>query len=59
MDLSYSLGLKVKESGLITDVIVGGPAQKAGVSPSVRLIAVNNRQFTPVVLRRGRREDCV
>jgi hypothetical protein len=27
------------------------PAQKAGVPPSVKLIAVNNRQFTPTVLR--------
>jgi len=51
VDLSYSLGLKVKEDGLITDVIVGGPAQKAGLAPSVKLIAVNNRQFTPTVLR--------
>jgi predicted metalloprotease with PDZ domain len=51
VDLSYSLGLKVKEDGSITDVMVGGPAQKAGVSPSVKLIAVNNRQFTPTVLR--------
>ena len=51
VDLSYSLGLKVKEDGLITDVIVGGPAQKAGVAPSVKLIAVNDRQFTPTVLR--------
>jgi len=51
VDLSYSLGLKVKEDGLVTDVIVGGPAQKAGVSPSVKLIAVNNREFTPTMLR--------
>ena len=51
VDLSYSLGLKVKEDGMITDVIVGGPAQKAGVSPSVKLIAVNNREFTPTMLR--------
>jgi predicted metalloprotease with PDZ domain len=51
VDLSYSLGLKVKEDGLITDVIVGGPAQMAGVSPSVKLIAVNNREFTPTMLR--------
>ena len=51
VDLSYSLGLKVKEDGLVTDVIVGGPAQKAGLAPSVKLIAVNNRQFTPTVLR--------
>ena len=29
----------------------GGPAQKAGVAPSVKLIAVNGRQFNPTVLR--------
>ena len=29
----------------------GGPAQKAGIAPAVKLIAVNNRQFNPTVLR--------
>ncbi len=50
-DLTYSIGLKVKEDGTIVDVQYGGPAQKAGVAPAVKLIAVNNRQFTPTVLR--------
>lgn len=50
-DLSYSIGLQVKEDGTIADVHYGGPAQKAGVAPSTKLIAVNNRQFTPTVLR--------
>jgi len=50
-DLSYSIGLKVKEDGTITDVQFGGPAQKAGIAPAVKLIAVNNRQFNPTVLR--------
>jgi predicted metalloprotease with PDZ domain len=50
-DLSYSIGLKVREDGSIADVQYGGPAQKAGVAPSTTLIAVNNRQFTPTVLR--------
>ena len=50
-DLSYSIGLKVKEDGTIADVQYGGPAQKAGVAPAVKLIAVNSRQFTPTVLR--------
>jgi predicted metalloprotease with PDZ domain len=49
--LSYSIGLKVREDGSIADVQYGGPAQKAGVAPSTKLIAVNNRQFTPTVLR--------
>jgi predicted metalloprotease with PDZ domain len=50
-DLSYSIGVKVKDDGTITDVLFGGPAQKAGITPSVKLIAVNNRQYTMTVLR--------
>ncbi len=52
VDLSYSIGMQVKsEDGTIGDVHYGGPAQKAGVTPSVKLIAVNGRQFNPTVLR--------
>jgi predicted metalloprotease with PDZ domain len=50
-DLSYSIGLQVKEDGTIADVQYGGPAQKAGVAPAVKVIAVNGRQFTPTVVR--------
>jgi predicted metalloprotease with PDZ domain len=52
VDLTYSIGLKVKEDdGTIVDVRYGGPAQQAGIAPSVKLIAVNGRQYTPTVLR--------
>ena len=51
LNLSYSLGLKVKEDGGVVDVAYGGPAQKAGIAPAVAIVAVNNRQFTPTVLR--------
>jgi predicted metalloprotease with PDZ domain len=52
VDLTYSLGLKVKEDdGAILDVAYDGPARKAGVTPSVKLVAVNGREFTPTVLR--------
>jgi len=51
VDLTYSLGLKVKDDGAILDVAYDGPARKAGVTPSVKLIAVNGREFTPAVLR--------
>jgi predicted metalloprotease with PDZ domain len=47
----YSIGLKVSEDGAISDVAMGGPAQKAGISPSTKLVAVNNRQYAPVILR--------
>jgi predicted metalloprotease with PDZ domain len=50
-DLTYSIGLQVREDGTIEDVRYGGPAQKAGVTPSVKLIAVNGRQFSPTVIR--------
>jgi len=32
-------------------VVYQGPAQKAGIAPAVKLIAVNGRQYTPTVLR--------
>ena len=51
VNLSYSIGLKVTEDGNITDIAMGGPAQKAGVSPATKLIAVNGRQYFPVILR--------
>ena len=51
VDLSYSIGMKVKEDGAIADVQYGGPAQKAGIAPSAKLVAVNGRQYTPAVLR--------
>ena len=41
----------MKEDGTIVDVRYGGPAQKGGVAPSAKLIAVNGRQYTPTVLR--------
>jgi predicted metalloprotease with PDZ domain len=50
-DLSYSIGLLAREDGSIVDVRYGGPAQKAGVTPSVKVIAVNGRQYTQTVLR--------
>ena len=36
---------------MVVDVAYGGPAQKAGIAPAVAIVAVNNRQFTPTVLR--------
>ena len=52
VDLTYSIGLKVKEEdGAVADVRYGGPAQSAGIAPQVKLIAVNGRQYTPTILR--------
>ncbi len=50
-DLSYSIGLAIKEDGVIEDVKMNGPAQKAGVTPATRLIAVNGRKANALLLR--------
>jgi len=50
-DLQFSLGLIVKEDGYILDVVADSPADKAGISPAMKLVAVNGRRWTPELLR--------
>jgi predicted metalloprotease with PDZ domain len=57
LDASFSIGLELKDDGVIVDTIEGMPAAKAGIGPGMRLIAVNGRRFSteksssPQVLR--------
>ena len=51
-DMSYCLGFSVNsEEGTIKSVIPGSPADRAGMSPGLKLVAVNNRSWTPELLR--------
>ena len=50
-DLTLSLGLVVKSEGGVDDVEIGGPAQKSGIAPGVRITSVNGRRFNPSALR--------
>jgi len=50
-DLSYSIGMSLKEDGSIEDVRMDGPASKAGLTPTTKIIAVNGRKFNPQLLR--------
>jgi predicted metalloprotease with PDZ domain len=50
VDARYSLGMWLKDSGEIVDVILGSPAEKAGISPGMKLVAVNGRAFKDKVL---------
>jgi predicted metalloprotease with PDZ domain len=56
-DLRFSLGLIVqheegdKNNGLVLDVIPGSPAGAAGISPDMKLVAVNGRIWSPELLR--------
>jgi predicted metalloprotease with PDZ domain len=46
-----SLGVSVKSEGLVEDVAIGGPVQKAGVAPGAKITSVDGRAFSPTVLR--------
>ena len=46
----YSLGLKVGGDGAINDVLIDGPAAKAGFGPGMNIVAINGRKFTPEML---------
>jgi predicted metalloprotease with PDZ domain len=46
----YTIGLLLKDDGTVTDAIVGSPAFEAGISPAMRVMAVDERAFTPDVL---------
>ncbi|HSN27852.1 MAG TPA: hypothetical protein VLT45_16295, partial [Kofleriaceae bacterium] len=43
----WSVGIVVGEKGVIEDVTPGSPADKAGIAPAMKLIAVNGRELTP------------
>ncbi len=55
-DLSYSIGLTVKDDGDIDDVKMNSPAQKAGIAPATRIVAVNGRKFSSQLLREAVQE---
>ncbi|HYT91658.1 MAG TPA: hypothetical protein VEL76_23295 [Gemmataceae bacterium] len=51
IDLTASVGLLLRQDGSVTDVIPGKAAQKAGVAPGMKLIAVNGRRWSSERLR--------
>jgi predicted metalloprotease with PDZ domain len=51
IDLRESLGLILKDDGYMIDVLPGSPADKAGLAAAMKLIAVNERQWSPELLR--------
>lgn len=53
VDCWYSIGLRVNPKGFISDVLWNGPADKAGVSPTEKIIAVNGQIYSPGALRQA------
>jgi len=50
-DLMLSLGVSVKSEGLVEDVAIGGPVQKAGIAPGAKITSVDGRAFSTTALR--------
>jgi predicted metalloprotease with PDZ domain len=50
VNAAYSVGLWLKEDGLVTDTVEGLPAARAGIGPGMKLVAVNGRKFSKEVL---------
>ncbi|WP_243042075.1 M61 family metallopeptidase [Dyella sedimenti] len=45
-NLTYSLGVSLGKGGDIIDVLWDGPAFKAGLSPGMKIIAVNGKEYS-------------
>ena len=48
---ALAIGLVLNDDGNIVDTIEGMPAEKAGIGPGMKLVAVNGRRFSAEVLR--------
>ncbi|HEV2465214.1 MAG TPA: M61 family peptidase [Acidobacteriaceae bacterium] len=46
----WAVGINVAGDGHISDVLMGSPADKAGLGPGMQMVAVNGRQYTPQAL---------
>ncbi len=51
--LWYSVGMRGQADGSISDVRWQGPADKAGISPGEKIVAVNGTAFSPDALRKA------
>jgi predicted metalloprotease with PDZ domain len=55
LDMRYSLGALFEVSGKVLDVLPGTPADSAGLAPAMKVVSVNEHQFSAQVLREALR----
>ncbi len=51
VDESRSIGIVLDKDGVVTDVLHGSPAARAGLGPGMKLISANGRRYTAEHLR--------
>jgi len=52
-DLTSSLGLEIKQDGVVADAIPGMPAFESGISPYMKVTSVNGEKFSVDALKRA------
>lgn len=57
VDCWYSIGIRVNNQGQIGDVLWNGPADKAGIFPTEKIIAVNGQIYSPEALKQAIRDS--
>ena len=50
INAAYSIGLWLRNDGVVADTVEGMPAAQAGIGPGMKVVAVNGRKFTKDVL---------
>ncbi|HXY08754.1 MAG TPA: M61 family peptidase [Terriglobales bacterium] len=55
LDIRYSLGALIEVGGKVLDVLPGTPADSAGLAPAMKVVSINEHQFSPQVLREALR----
>jgi predicted metalloprotease with PDZ domain len=53
LDAAFSLGIAGNDKGVVSDVLTGSPAAKAGLGISDTIVAVDNREYSSDVLSDG------
>ncbi len=57
IDLRFSLGLYLDETGAVVDVLPGSPAAKAGIAPGVKILGVNGRHWSETQIKEAVRDS--
>lgn len=56
VNVAYSIGLRLREDGSVTDVLPEKAAAKSGIAPGMKITMVNGREYSGQVIRDAIRE---
>jgi predicted metalloprotease with PDZ domain len=51
LDLTFSIGARLSPDGAPSNIERGAPADKAGLAPAMKIVAVNSRRYSPDVMK--------